>query len=65
MALNVLLLKLIEIEQSVGHESHLAVRHRIIDAQEYILAIQQGLAAQARMSRVAADFELRHEDRVG
>ena len=50
MALNMLLEKLIEIERSIGRESNLALRRRVIDAQEYILAIQQGMAARGRMA---------------
>lgn len=58
MALKILLEKLIEIERSIGLDSDLALRRQVIEAQDYILAIQQGLAAQARIPRSGLTVEV-------
>lgn len=55
MALNILLEKLIEIERSIGHESQIALRRRVIEAQEFLLAIQQKQAGPKIPARSAKD----------
>jgi len=55
--INILLGKLIEIEQSIGVETDTTVRKQVLDAQDYLLGIQKEIVEKLRGEPRRATFE--------
>jgi hypothetical protein len=55
--INILMGKLIEIEQSIGVETNATVRKQVLDAQNYLLGIQKEIVEKLRREPRRAAFE--------